>query len=144
MSIFKKLIKVQQQYKHFSCTDFHWHRTTNVGSRYSLLPSGKVLGLRLSLRWSSPNEQFVDISCSEFCPNRRKTVERAKLHSCPDVKYGFHFTDFHETHKCSTVLHGDLDRILPKSVTNSLIARSKVWLTTDFHETHAFSQVFRK
>jgi hypothetical protein len=127
VSIFKKLIKVQQQHKQFSCANFHLHRTRNVGSRYSLLPSSKVIGLKLSLHWSSRNEQFVDISCSEFRPNRRKTVERAKLHLRPDVKFAFHFSDFHETHKCSTVLHGDLYRTLPKSVINSLTARSKVW-----------------
>jgi len=86
---------------------------------------------------------FVSISCTNVYPNRTK--ERQKIggwgesHLRPLVKYGFHRTCCHETHKCWTTLRADiLYHISPLSVNNrgtcehkfiDALKYSKVWLS---------------
>jgi hypothetical protein len=66
-----------------NCADFH-----------------KIQSL-IKFLWISLELNFVHIE--------RNTYKMyAKIHLQPQVKYGFHYTDLHKTHNCSTALDGNL------------------------------------
>jgi len=55
---------------------------------------------------------YVEISCTEFYPNRVKMAEKlAKFHSPPPEKYSLRYNHFYNTHQWSKILRENLTEI---------------------------------
>jgi len=121
-----------------------------AGQRYAptALSLGKTHVTHCAGSWLGPRAGLVDMYKIEFVHIGTQNLWNGVGWGGMPLTHGFHYTDFRDTHKCTTSRGYVLHRVSPKSVvkygkhgqtldTNlrTYVKHDSQWV--DFHETHA-------